>query len=373
MFDRNELKEIAKMHDSSDSFSSLYLNVNPLTNPKGEYVIQFKNMIKQTIEAIDKGVYTLIKDDLEKMESSVIGNKRQFKKGVAILSSARHSLWKEYYMSVPVKNELIVDKSPYIKPLFDILDNYQKYAVLLVDKGSARIFTVHLGEIVEYGEVHTSDIPGKHKKGGWFALSQNHYERHIDYHLGLHIKDVVKKLGSFMSEEHIERLLIGGSDDAMAMTKNMLPVNIVNKVIGTFHTEMFAKNDTIISKVENLIRSFEKQKKDETVDGLITQAMKGESAVLGLESVLGALRNGNVMKLVFIHDLKSDGQACNKCGFFTIQDIKQCPYCKGGMEKVNYIVDMAAQKAVEQGSIIEVVAENRKLSESGGIGAFLRF
>ena len=43
------------------------------------------------------------------------------------------------------------------------------------------------------------------------------------------------------------------------------------------------------------------------------------------------------------------------------------------MQKVNYIVDLVAQKAVEQGAMVEVVSENKKLEESGSIGAFLRF
>jgi hypothetical protein len=38
MLDRKELREIAQMHDETAPFVSLYLNVNPLTNPKGEHV-----------------------------------------------------------------------------------------------------------------------------------------------------------------------------------------------------------------------------------------------------------------------------------------------------------------------------------------------
>src|SRR3972149_11233343 len=121
MLDRKELKEIARIRDESPCFVNLYLNVNPLTNPKGEHVIQFKNMLKNTIETLDKKIYKLVKDDLEKIDSYVLGNKRLFKKGLALLSSTRKSFWREYQLSVPVKSELIVDKCPYIKPLLDIL------------------------------------------------------------------------------------------------------------------------------------------------------------------------------------------------------------------------------------------------------------
>ena len=41
--------------------------------------------------------------------------------------------------------------------------------------------------------------------------------------------------------------------------------------------------------------------------------------------------------------------------------------------RVNYIVDLLAQRAVEQGALIEVLDSNKKLKDAGKIGAFLRF
>lgn len=373
MLDRNELKEIAEMRDEDACYVSLFLNVNPLTNPRGEYAIQLKNMLKDALETVDKGTYRTVKEDLKKIESAVLGNKRLFKKGLAILSSTHHSFWREYHLSAPLKSELIIEKSPSIRPLLDIVDHYQRYAVLLVDKESARIFVVHLGEITEYSGVHTPDIPGKHKKGGWFALSQNHYDRHIEYHVGLHLKEVVKEIGVFISGEKMSGLIIGGSDEAVSRTKEILPSDVHTMIVGTFHAEMFKKTDEIFTKVEPVIIRHEKRQRDENAERLIRQAMKNENAVLGMENVLNALREGRVMKLLFLRDFNPAGFVCRNCGFLGNQDIKQCPYCKGEMEKANYMVELVAQKAVEQGAAVEVVIEHKGLADSGGIGAFVRF
>lgn len=373
MLDRKELKEIALLHDDSPRYVSLYLNVNPLSNPRGEFTIWLKNKLKKAPEFLDKAVYKLVRDDLSKMESYVSGNKKQFKKGLVLLSSSGNAFWKEYHLSVPVKSDLIVDKSPYVKPLLDVLDNYERYAVLLVDKVSARIFVIHLGEIVEYGEVHTPDVPGRHKKGGWFALSQDHYERHIDYHVSLHLKDVLEKFDSFLSGEHIGRVVIGGSDEAVTMVKGMLHKTVLDRVIGSVKIEMLAKNDEVLSKSEKVIRFHEQKMEDETVESLVNQAMKNNKAVLGIENVLHALQTGNVMKLVYIMDFNSPGFVCRNCRSFALQERGECPYCGGGMEKTDYVVDVAAQKALEQGAEVEAIGENKKLSVAGGIGAFLRF
>lgn len=371
MLDRTELKEIASMEGGY--FVSLYLNVDPLFNARGDYMVHFKNMMKNTVESLDKVVYKAVKDDLEKIDNYVTSNKRMFKKGLAIISSTDRSLWKEYNLNVPVKNELVIDKTPYTKPLMDILDNYQRYAILLVDKESARIFIVHLGEIIEYGEIHTPDVPGKHKKGGWFALSQNHYERHIDYHVGMHLKDVVEKVDSFLSKEYIGRLIIGGSDEAVSMVKGMLHKTVLDKVIGTVKIEMFAKNAEVLRKVEPIVSEYEKKKEEETVESLIEKAMKNENAVLGLDNVINALQQQRVMKLVFVKNYKASGYTCSACGYMSVQRVDSCPFCNGKMELVDYMVDLAGEKAIQQNAFIEVVSENKKLMDAGGIGAFLRF
>jgi len=373
MLNREELKEIAKTDTGDAYFVSLYLNTNPVTNAKNNYVIHVKNMLKRTTEQLDKTVTKRIQGDLKKIDAYILANKRMFKKGLAILSSQEKEFWKEFHLSIPIKNEIIVDNTPYIKPLLDILDNYQRYAILLVGKDSARLFIIHLGEIEEYTEVHTAGIPGKHKKGGWYSLSEKSYERHIDHKVEIHLKDVIKQLELLLSREYVGRLILGGSEEAITKARGMLPQKLSDKVIGTFHAEMFANSNEILKRAEPVLRAYERNYDEKTVEDLITRAMKNENAVIGIEDVLHALQEGRIMKLLFLKDFKKSGLTCENCGFLTVQTVTNCPYCKGKTKKVNYIVDLLAQKAVEQGAVIEVLDENKKLKGAGKIGAFLRF
>ena len=88
MFKREELREIAALQVNGSYFVSLYLNVNPVTNAKGVYVIHFENMIRDVSEGIDKKILKKIKADIGNTESFFISRKRGLKKGLAILSSA---------------------------------------------------------------------------------------------------------------------------------------------------------------------------------------------------------------------------------------------------------------------------------------------
>ena len=373
MISREELKSIAKMRPGKAFYLTLYLNVDPSAHVKNNYLIHTKNMIKQTVENTDKKILKKINADIEKIDLYMRMNKKIFRKGLAILSSTEKNFWREFHLSVPFRNEMIVDSTPYIKPLLDLLDNYQRYAILLVGRDTARIFVVHLGEIEEYTEVRSDNVPGRHKKGGWFALSEKSYERHIDYHVELHLKDVMKKLESFLSHEYVGRLLIGGSSEAVAKVKEMIPQSVSDIIIGVFQADMHAGSKEVLAKAEPILQTFEKKKEQEDIDKLLTRARKNEHAVIGIEDVLNALQEGRIMKLFFMKDFKQSGLSCAKCQHMTTQKIKICPYCKGDMRKVNYIVDLIAQKAIEHGALIEVLSENNKLKRSGNIGAFLRY
>jgi peptide chain release factor subunit 1 len=373
MLSREELREISTMRGEGSFFVSLYLNVNPMTNVKDNYAIHVKSMIKGTADKTDRKILKKVSADFEKIESYILTNKKIFKKGLALLSCQEKTFWKEFHLSVPFKNEIIVDKIPYIKPLLDILDNYQRYAILLVDRESARIFLVHIGEIEEYTEVHSHDVPGRHKKGGWFSLAERSYERHIDYHVGLHLKDVLRQLEPFLSREYVGRLIIGGAEEAVTKVRNMLPHVMADKIMGTFQADMTANSKEILEKTEPIVDAYERKKEVEDIDDLLTKAMKNENAVLGIENVLNALQEGRVMKLVFLKGFKHSGISCSKCGYLTIQNASSCPFCRGDMQEAKYIVDLIAQKAVQQGTLIEVAHENAKLREAGSIGAFLRF
>ncbi|MBI4686516.1 MAG: hypothetical protein HY756_01855 [Nitrospirae bacterium] len=290
-----------------------------------------------------------------------------------VISSAPLGFWREYNLSLPVKNEIVVDSTPYIKPLAALLSSYPRYIVLVADKESARLFLIHLGRIEIYTEHVTPDIPGKHKKGGWFALEQGRYERHIDFHISQHMKDVIKSLEELLIRESADRIILGGSEETLAKVKNMLPHTILDKVIATFHPEKMSGGKDILNETLCLIEGFERNKEKEIVEDLITRAMKGNMAVIGLEDVLTNIRNGKVMNLIFLKDLSTTGFKCKNCGLLTSHAIKACPYCSGTFEDVNYLIDLAAQKAVEQGATIDVISDSTELARAGGIGAILRF
>jgi peptide chain release factor subunit 1 len=371
MLSLEELREISSINPNDEYYVSLYLNVDPVTNPRGEYIITFRNMLSELQENLDKDVKKEVARDLEELDWYFIGTQR-FKKALCILSSKEKDFWREYHLNVPVKSQIVVEKTPYIEPLLDIMDNYQRYLALLVSKDSARIFVVQMGEILEYGEIETPGVIGRHKKGGWFALSEDRYARHRDVHVGIHLKEVVKELGEFMEREKVKLVLVGGPQETLAMAVGELPHEIKDKVIGNFSAGMYENPAEILSRLDPIIREHERKKEAEAIEELITRVNKNKQAVLGISDVLLMLEEGRVQELIVDEGLRQSGFLCHNCRALSMEP-GRCRYCGNPLEEVNYFTDLVMEKAAQLGGKIEVVPDNERLRKSGGIGAFLRF
>lgn len=372
MLNLEELRELARINPGDDYYASLYLNVNPLTNPGGEYLISVKNMLRETAVGLEKPVFKKVKADIERFENYFLTRKPGFKKAVCLISGCEGAFWKEYHLSVPVASGLFVDTTPYLKPLLDLVDAYPRYLALLVSKDEARIFVVQLGEILEYGEVKSPAVMGRHKKGGWFALEQDRFERHVEYHVNLHLADVVRRLEGFIEEQRTDRIMIGGPQEAVSMCMEMLPEAISDKVIGTFAAGMYEAAPQVLEKAMPALALFEWKQKERLIDELIERAYKNDRAVIGLEDVLLMVQEKRIMTLVADPSLKEPGFACGNCRALSLSPGK-CRFCGGELNRVNYLIDLVMQKTVEHGGRVESVPGDERLQKAGKIGAILRF
>ena len=372
MFTKDDLMRINHLRSEECLYTSIYLSVNPITNPKGEYFVAFRNLIKPEIDKLNSTEQKLLKEDIKKIEAYLKSGKPDFKKSLVIISSVPSDTWEVHHLSVPIKNQVVIDKTPYLKPLAGMLEQYHSYALALVDREHARLFIIQLGEISEYNELFTPDIPRKHKKGGWYGRDENRFRRHIDVHIHFHLMDVVKHLEEILKIGEVNHLILGGSEESLTLFSKMLPQPIAAKIAGTFTADMHASNDEILKKSMEIVHSVEKVREERLVEELVTRSSKNGSAAMGLDDVLSQIQSGNIHHLIYIDGLRASGFKCSSCNLLTVQDLNACPYCSTPLEKVEHLMDFTVQRAIDQGAEISAITMSQGLKEAGSIGALLR-
>jgi peptide chain release factor subunit 1 len=367
MFSDNDLRELLGFK-STQPVLSLYLNTDPTEGNADAYRLRLRNMLKEIN----------LPEDIRAVERYFNHEYNWSGRAVAVFSCSGQDFFRAYPLAVPMNNHVFVSDRPSVKPLADLLDNYGGYGVALVDKQGARLFFFHLGELREQegvmGEVvkHTkrggaSSFPGR--RGG-IAGRTNHMEETIERNL----KDSADFAARFFEEKHVRRVLIGGTDENVALFRSLLPKSWQSLIKGTFPMSMTASHTEVLNKAVQIGTEAESQRVARLVDNIVNLSAKGGTAVVGMNDVFDAINHDKVKTLVVEEGLRQAGYVCDRCGaiFTTLHNV--CPRCgEGKVEKTHDVIEMAVSGVMRYGGEIEVVKSNPTLNKAGAIGALTRF
>jgi len=377
---RGELEKLAELPEGKKFYLSLYLTVDPGTNPNQEYLRVAKNLIKQEISRweesgeISKGELRKLSEGCEDLLQYLVLNQGSFRKGLVIFSDPQRDFWKEYHLAVAVPPRFVIDRRPYLKPLVRLFDDYEPFLIVLVDRRRARLFLVQLGEVLVYVEESHPEIPGKHKKGGWRAWEQAKFSRQIEKMVTFHLEEVAEMLEDFLKDQEINRVAVGGPVEAVSQFQELLSPWVQEKVTAYLSIEMTAGEKDLVDEALRVLEEVEREQEDQLVEELLSRVAKGDRAAIGIDDVVAKVEQGQVHRLIVAAEFERPGYRCPNCGTLFAQRRETCFYCGYQLEEIPNLIDHIVKEAVNQGAKVEVVKRDHpRLLEAGGIGAFLRF
>jgi len=371
MIEITEIKKLAQLRTKENHLIfSLYLNTNRKVDQRKSYLVVFKDLAKEALQEIkdEKGRKDLEKD-LQRIENFLNYEFSQRAKGLFIYSCVAENIWGVVELPIEVYNQYFLARSPYIGPLVSLLENYERFCTLLVDKEKARIFSVYLGRIEEHLNIF-DEVVGKHKQGG---SSEARFQRHHEDEVHRHLKGVAETLFHFFKKKHFSRLIIGyTSPEIWTGLESCLHPWLKEKIVAKFDVEMFASAKQILDKVLPIEEKIEHQKEEELVKLLEDNLGPSKKAVVGLYNVLFELQEGKVNLLIINEDYKHQGRECLRCKYLDAGEEEECPLCGSSMRRIKNVVEKAVKKALEQNIKIEFT-RSKILKSLGEIGALLRF
>jgi peptide chain release factor subunit 1 len=371
MISGKELQELVDFHTEESSVLSLYLNVDPTQHIKDEYRLTLKSMLKEVADAASA-------KDLAEVEKYFDFQYDWQGKGVVIFSCLEEDFWRAYPLAVPVENHIFVAESPYIKPLTDVLDEYERYGVVLVDREGARLFLFNQGELEEtYGalgeEVKRIKRGGGSTAGRLGGLTARTSQREEGI-AQRNLREAAELAAKFCGGGRCSRIVLGGTGETLTQFQGMLPRELQEQVVGSIPLDMAAPETEVLDRSLEVIQEVDRRRKEELVEQLITAATsKGGHGALGMDDTLAAVQEGRAHILVVAEGYLAAGYGCQNCGYVAAHELKACPFCGGEMAPIEDAVNTIVRKAIELGMEVEVVKGSVALEEAGSIGAVLRY
>lgn len=366
MLTERDLRELLDLKPQNPVLS-IYLNTEPSQGGADVYKLKLRSMLKE----ID------LPDDTSEIENYFDHQHIGSGRSVAIFSCASEEFFRAYPIQIPIRSRLRVSNRPHVKPLANLLDAYGRYGVALVDKQGARLFFFHLGTLREQEGVLGESVRRTKQGGGSQTAGrrsgdggQAQYTTEVTER---NMRDSAEFAANFFTENNIRRVLIGGTDDNIALFRNYLPKSWQSLIVGTFPISMTASHDEVMDRAMKIGQDAEQRREAHAVENVITTAAKEQGAVIGLDETLGMVHDGRIQTLLVLEGFRSPGYRCLGCGYLTSQKLDSCPFCSGVFEEIPDAVDMAVRRVLEEGGDVDILHENPKLEEHGKIGALLRY
>jgi len=346
---------------------SVYLSTDPAEGNADAHKLHLRSMLKD-VE---------LPDDVEAVTRFVEHEHDWSGRSVAIFSCAEEEFLEAYSLAVPVRSRVRASDRPYVKPLANLLDSFGGYGVALVDKQGARFFYFHLGQLREQeGMVGESVRRTKRGGGSQAAGRRGGMAGQTDYAdevADRKMKEAVEVATRFFAENNVRRILIGGTEDNVALFRSQLPKAWQSLVVGSFSISMVASHTEVLERAMEIAREADERREAQLANVVVTNAAKGRGGVVGLEHTLTMVHEGRVQTLLIRDGFRAAGKRCQSCGYVSSQPMESCPFCGGEPAQITDTVELAVRKVMQSGGDVEVLQKEQAVKGFDQIGALLRY
>jgi peptide chain release factor subunit 1 len=365
MLSENDLRELLDF-SSTDPVVSVYLSTDPSEGNADTHKRHLRSMIREIN----------LSKDVEAIERFFEHEYNWSGHGVAVFSCSPQNYFHAYPLAVPVRNLIHISDRPSVKPLVALMDNYGGYGVVLVDKQGARLFFSHMGQLREQEGVLGETVKrAKHGVGASAVPGRrgpNTASRSVDEVVDRNMKESAEFAVHFFEENHVRRILIGGTEENVNQFRSLLPKAWQSLVMGTFHMSMTSSHNEVLARAMELGMHAVQEREHRLVERMITAAAKNSGGVTGLEATIDAANNGRIQTLILSEGFRKNAFRCKSSGLLTTQPDRDCAG-EEDTEKVYDVVEVLVSQVMRSGGDVEVVISNPALENAGHIGAILRY
>ncbi len=379
MFSRNQLRELVEWKARpGQPVLSLYLDVDQsrAVNLNRGFERTLKSLLRSLGQDLEGSRTAAAFMANAQQATASLATYRPQGQSLCLFSEATEKfLWRRE-IQAPIPSALYWDDLPHVRPLLDLLEEYERYSVILADRAHARLFTVFLAEIEEHEEVFaSSEVQSTVTTGTDRLWSQKDFQRKAEVHSYRFLKGVAEAMERRAILHGFDHLILAGPVEATTALHRLLSKRLRSRVVRSISLPIEAKPREVLEATLPICQEIDRAAQEEDVEELVTAASKGDRAVGGMTSVLPILQQGRVWRLLYAEGLAAPGWRCGECSMLFAEAVPACPYCGGNPCPIRDLMEEVAQEVLKTDGKVEPVHGNAasRLGALGGIGAHLRF
>lgn len=367
-----QIDRLAAFEPTTLPVISLYLNTQPDQHGRAN----FDSFVLKEFRTRTKG-YRLrsperesFERDAERLKRYLQNELRPSANGLALFACAGNdNFFEAVQLDAPIHEHcLYIYHQPHLYPLARLNDQYPRYAVLLADTNSARLFVFGLGMLLDKKRVTNTKV-SRTSVGGW---SQARYQRNVEnYHLH-HAKEVVEALNRAVREDKIEKIVLAGDEVIVPVLCEQLPSHLLEKVIDVLRLDMTTPEHEILHATLEAMREQDAKDDSAKVERLLDEYHAGGLAVVGVHDTLAALANAQVDELILCASIQEIHDDEDMVGAPLAPNVSVGSSASGDTHPL-LTANQLVTRAQQTGARIRFIEDATLLGGVGGVGATLRY
>jgi peptide chain release factor subunit 1 len=369
---REQLDRLSAFEPTDSPVLSLYLDMRADQHGRPNYDSFLRKTMGERSRILKGAARQSFDADAEKI-SRYLSDVRPSAQALAVFAcSASSEFFEAIELDVPIEHHwLFVGSVPHLYPLIRLNDQFPRYAALVADTNSARLFVFGLG--VTESQAQVKNV--KTRKGAVGGWSQARYQRHVDnFHLH-HMKEVVSVLDRVVREESLDRVVIACDATARPKLMEEMPKHLAEKVIDLMKLDINAPEGQVLSRTLEALREHDADTDAAQVERMLDAWNADGLAVAGPEETLQALQKGQVEELLITATPELLQRAKSLTSDVTPAPVDIDTSAPGtDLDSDRHrLADHFVVHAHMSSARIRFIEDQALLADVGGVGALLRF
>jgi peptide chain release factor subunit 1 len=319
-------------------------------------------------KSIDRDVRLSLRGDLDRIELAFVGV--QWRPGsVALFSCSGRGVYEEVQLPRALHERVVVDETPWARPMLAVLDEYRRCCVVVVDAAFSQAWELYQDELRDVRKIRD---PALRKPDYAYGFSEHTVHNRVRDLEKRHYRRTVTMLEDLFRTDGYDVLAVGGHPYEVPGFVEFLPRELRDRVAGTFVLDpSTATRADIREHADKILEGYERDEERRLVADALAKAAAGGLAAVGLSRCLWAGSVGAVSSLLVQEGATVPGVICDDSGWLGSSG-KTCPVCGKPVRQTPDILDELVQVVIDESGSIEHVAADTELKDHL-VAAELRF
>lgn len=375
----SQLDRLMHVRPGEQRVVSCYLKLEPRDRARAKYFIKVKNRVRSVIAgldrlALDRPIRTAAERDLARLLDHLRDPATlPPTQGLAAFACEAIDLFEVVPLPLVHRSHLAVDRTPLIRELASVEEEFGRLLVVVFDRTSARFFEVTAYEAVELPGLRADSTRGARFRSdrdspGW---GEHAYHNRIREEKQRHLEAIARELFALDRGRAVQGVILASAGaDANALRPFLHPY-VAERVLGSVRLSPKEVTPARVHHEALTVRESWERSSERAVVNALGERLGTGWAVNGIPPTLRALGRGQVRSLLVHADAAVPGFRCAQSGRLALTERE----CRGEGEPIPVldVVDDAIEEALRQGVDVNVVYDPDACRRIQGLAGLLRF